>query len=41
VLSFDLVSKGSTYFLNAFAFATVVVMRLFKISDDAMLDNNA
>jgi hypothetical protein len=41
VSSFDLVSKGSTYFLNALALATVVVILLFRINEEAMFESNA
>jgi hypothetical protein len=36
-----LVIKGSTYLRNALAFATVVVMRLLRMSEEARFDSNA
>ena len=39
--SFDLVKRGSTYNLNAFALATVVAMRLCRIKELAIFANIA
>jgi hypothetical protein len=41
VSSLARVSKGSTYFLSAFALATVVVIRLLRINDEAIFESSA
>ena len=41
VSSFDLVSIGSMYLRRALALATVVEMRLCRMSDEAMFDSIA
>ena len=41
VSSFDLVTRGSTNMRTALAFASVVSMRLCRISDEAMFESIA